>query len=74
MNCFSHRTPLSPDEQAIAASLIEEDPYMARVLAERQRIRKLIVAQERAVRLRNRGYAPGPFIRFADREAAIKGE
>lgn len=54
--------------QSAAVSLSFEE----RMRAERLRLRKIVVRQQRDIRLRNRNYAPGRFINFANRERWIR--
>lgn len=55
---------------AEAAGMFSQD----RMEAERLRLRKIVVRQQRDIRLRNRNYAPGRFINFANRERYIRSQ
>lgn len=55
---------------AESAGMFSQD----RMEAERLRLRKIVVRQQRDIRLRNRGYAPGRFAEFAKRERWIQKE
>ena len=46
--------------------------FLDRIKDDDLRIRKIVVRQQRAIRLRNRNYAPGRFINFANRERFIR--
>ena len=46
--------------------------FEERMRAEQLRMRKIVVRQQRDIRLRNRNYAPGRFINFANRERFIR--
>lgn len=46
--------------------------FEERMRAEQLRTRKIVVRQQRDIRLRNRNYAPGRFINFANRERWIR--
>ena len=54
---------------AHAAGMFSQD----RIEAERLRLRKLVVRQQRDIRLRNRSYAPGRFMRLVIAERNLKG-
>lgn len=61
----------------IAAGVPDESAGMfsaERMEAERIRTRKIVVLQQRHIRLRNRGYAPGRFANFAKRERWIRSQ
>ena len=48
--------------------------FLDRMESDGMRIRKIVVRQQRAIRLRNRGYAPGRFANFAKRERWIRSQ
>lgn len=56
-----------PSQSAAVPLSFEE-----RMRAEQLRMRKIVANKQRAIRLRNRNYAPGRFINFANRERWIR--
>lgn len=76
--CELYGTPINAAEVETSRLIGQGVPaesagsFLDRMESDGLRIRKIVVRQQRDIRLRNRNYAPGRFANFAKRERYIR--